>query len=153
MALTNVWLQTIGDGLVRGDQVVGIEVHQTPALTGKAAHWLLDVVLPASTGSGARGDWDLTALHRTLVQASQPPGDAPAMLARLLAQLDAVNAAGVITTGAGSRGNARTRTRWPRTPGTSGSASSRSPARRRGTTRVPSTCETSPPHAQPLAGR
>ena len=97
MTLTSVWLQTLGDGLVRADQVVGIDVHQTPALTGKAAHWLLDVVLPASTGSGARGEWDLTALHRTLVQTSQPPGDAATMLARLLAQLDAVDAAGVIT--------------------------------------------------------
>jgi hypothetical protein len=97
MALTNVWLRTWGDGLVRGDQVVGIDVHQTPALTGNTGHWLLDVVLPASTGNGSRGDWDLTALHRTVVQTSQPPGDAATMLARLLAQLDASDAAGVIT--------------------------------------------------------
>jgi len=98
MSLTNVWLQTLGDGLVRGDQVVGIDVHQTPALTAKPAHWLLDVVLPASTGNGSRGEWGLTALHRTLLQTSQPPGDAAVALARLLAQLDAINAVGVVST-------------------------------------------------------
>ena len=54
-------------GLVRADQVIGVDVHQTPALTGKPAHWLLDIVLPASTGNGTRGDWTVTALHRTLV--------------------------------------------------------------------------------------
>ena len=98
MSLTSVWLQTLGDGLVRADQVVGIDVHQTPALTGKAPHWLLDVVLPAPIGSGARGEWDITILHRTLVQTSEEPGDAATVLARLLAQLDAINAAGIIIT-------------------------------------------------------
>ena len=98
MSLTNVWLQTSGDGLVRGDQVVGIDVHQTPALTGKRPHWLLDIVLPASTGNGSRGDWSVTVLHRTLAQTSEPPGDAATVLARLLAQLDAVSAAGVVIT-------------------------------------------------------
>jgi hypothetical protein len=98
MSLTNVWLQTLGDGLVRADRVVGIDVHQTPALTGKAPHWLLDVVLPASIGSGARGEWDLSVLHRTLAQTSRDPGDAAVVLARLLAQLDAINATGVVTT-------------------------------------------------------
>ena len=96
MSLTNVWLQTTGDGLVRADQVVGIDVHQTPALTGKAPHWLLDVVLSAPTGSGVRGEWDLTVLHRTLAQTSEEPADAATVLARLLAQLDAINAAGII---------------------------------------------------------
>ena len=66
MSLTSVWLQTLGDGLVRADQVVGVDVHQTPALTGKASHWLLDVVLPTPIGSGARGEWDITIVHRTL---------------------------------------------------------------------------------------
>ena len=47
-------------------------------------------------GSG-RGDvWDLTALHRTLLQTSEEPVDGPVLLARLLAQLDAMDAAGVI---------------------------------------------------------
>jgi hypothetical protein len=104
VSLTNVWLQTLGDGLVRGDQVVGIDVHQTPALTGKSPHWLLDIVLPASTGNGTRGDWRLTALHRTLVQTSQQPGEAATILARLLAQLDAINAAGVIVATSPRRG-------------------------------------------------
>jgi hypothetical protein len=98
MSLTSVWLQTLGDGLVRADQVVGIDVHQTPALTGKAPHWLLDVVLPAPIGSGARGEWNVTSLHRTLVQTSEEPSDAATVLARLLAQLDAINAAGIIIT-------------------------------------------------------
>jgi hypothetical protein len=83
---------------VRADQVTGIDAHQTPELSGKPSHWLLDVVLPTATGSGTRGDWGLGALHRTLVQTTQPPGDAPAVLARLLAQLDDVSAAGVIVT-------------------------------------------------------
>lgn len=96
MSLTHVWLRTPADGLVRGDQVVGIDVHQTPQLTGKRSHWLIDVLLPAPVGSGVRGEWDLTMLHRTLVQTSQPPGDAATVLARLLAQLDAADAAGVV---------------------------------------------------------
>jgi hypothetical protein len=87
MSLSNVWLQTQGDGLVRADQVVGIDAHQTPALTGKPGRWLLDIVLATPVGSGQRGDWGIDALHRTLVQASQPPEDAPAELARLLSQL------------------------------------------------------------------
>ncbi|WP_300011754.1 hypothetical protein [Pseudonocardia sp.] len=33
MSLTNVWVQTQADGLVRADQVVGIDAHQTPALS------------------------------------------------------------------------------------------------------------------------
>jgi hypothetical protein len=97
MSLSSVWLRTQGDGLVRADQVVGIDAHQTPALTGKPARWLLDIVLEASVGSGQRGDWGLDVLHRTLAQTPQPPGDAPAVLARLLAQLDAMNAAGIVT--------------------------------------------------------
>jgi hypothetical protein len=97
MSLSNVWLQTQGDGLVRADQVVGVDAHQTPALTGKPARWLLDIVLATPVGSGQRGDWGIDALHRTLVQTSEPPGDAPAELARLLSQLDAINGAGIVT--------------------------------------------------------
>jgi hypothetical protein len=99
MSLTNVWVQTAADGLVRADQVVGIDAHQTPALTGKPTRWLLDVILPASIGSGAREGWGMTVLHRTLIQTPEDPGEAPAALARLLAQLDLVSAAGLITTG------------------------------------------------------
>ena len=97
MSLANVWVQTQRDGLVRADQVVGIDAHQTPALSGKPAYWLLDVVLPAPIGSGHRDGWNMNVLHRTLVQASDDPGDAPAALARLLAQLDLTSAAGIIT--------------------------------------------------------
>ena len=153
MSLTSVWLQTLGDGLVRADQAVGIDVHQTPALTGKAPHWLLDVVLPTPIGSGVRGEWDLTVLHRTLVQTSEEPGDAATVLARLLAQLDAINAAGIIITSRsrdGAAGSARADnppptgrgpSRWRPRVRRSGSGSSRSPARHPGTTPVPSTSE------------
>jgi hypothetical protein len=108
VSLTNVWVQTQGDGLVRADQVIGIDAHCTPALSGKPGRWLLDVVLASSTGSGTRDGWTVTVLHRTLVQTSRDPGDAPAALARLLAQLDLVSAAGVITTSSadGSAGTA-----------------------------------------------
>jgi len=98
VGLTNVWVQTQGDGLVRADQIIGIDAHQTPAVSGKPAHWLLDVVLGAAIGHGTREDWALTVAHRTLIQTSDDPGEAPAALARLLAQLDHVSAAGVITT-------------------------------------------------------
>ncbi len=97
MSLTNVWVQTQGDGLVRADQIVGIDAHQTPALTGKPSRWLLDVVLAAPIGSGAREGWALTMVHRTLTQTPEDPGEAPAALARLLAQLDQANTAGIIS--------------------------------------------------------
>jgi len=54
VSLTNVWVQTQSDGLVRADQITGIDAHQTPALSGKPARWLLDVVLGSSIGSGSR---------------------------------------------------------------------------------------------------
>jgi hypothetical protein len=98
VSLTNVWLRTLADGLIRADQIVGIHTHQTPALTGKPSHWLLDVILPTPIGNGRPDGWSIGALHRTLIQAPMPPTDAPSALARLLAQLDAIQAAGVITT-------------------------------------------------------
>jgi len=97
MALDRVWLQTLGDGLVRADQITGIDAHQTPALTGKPARWLLDVVLGVPIGSGHREGWTVTALHRTVIQTGQDPSPAAPALARLLAQLDVINAAGIIT--------------------------------------------------------
>lgn len=48
-------------------------------------------------GSGGRDGWDIVALHRTLLQASEQPGDAPVGLARLLGELDAAGAAGLVT--------------------------------------------------------
>ena len=79
VSLTNVWVQTAADGLVRADQIVGIDAHQTPALSGKPPRWLLDVILPASIGSGTRDGWAVTAVHRTLIQtAEDPTGDTPA---------------------------------------------------------------------------
>jgi hypothetical protein len=109
VSLTNVWLQTRGNGLVRADQVAGIEAHQTPELTGKPSYWLLDIVLPAPVGSGSGGELWINVLHRTLIQTSLDPGDAPVALARLLAQLDTTSAAGIIVTtrdgvGSGAQG-------------------------------------------------
>src|SRR3982074_1221318 len=86
-SLTNVGGETQGDGLVRADQITGIDAHQTPALSGKPSRWLLDVILGTSIGSGTREGWVVTVVHRTLIQTPQDPGDAPAALARLLAQL------------------------------------------------------------------
>jgi hypothetical protein len=108
MGLDRVWLQTLGDGLVRADQITGIDAHQTPALTGKPARWLLDVVLGVPIGSGHRDGWTVTALHRTVIQTGHDPSPAAPALARLLAQLDVINAAGIITaslvTDRGARG-------------------------------------------------
>ncbi len=59
---------------------------------------MLDAIIPASIGSGARGEWNVNVLHRTLAQTSTDPGDAATVLARLLAQLDVVNAAGIVAT-------------------------------------------------------
>jgi hypothetical protein len=97
VGLGRVWVQTLGDGVVRADQITGIDAHQTPALTGKPARWLLDVVLGVPIGSGHREEWTVTAMHRTLIQTGHDPSPAAAALARLLAQLDVINAAGIIT--------------------------------------------------------
>jgi len=97
MGLSRVWLQTLGDGLVRADQITGIDAHQTPALTGKPARWLLDVVLAVPIGSGHRDGWTVTALHRTMIQTGNDPSPAAPALARLLAQLDVINAAGIVS--------------------------------------------------------
>jgi hypothetical protein len=118
VGLTNVWVQTQSDGLVRADRIVGIDAHQTPALSGKPARWLLDVVLPASIGSGTGQDWSVAMVHRTVVQSAEDPGDAPAALARLLAQLDLVSTAGVITAShGGTRREERTDAPTPAAPG------------------------------------
>lgn len=97
MGLSTVWVQTAADGLIRADSIVGITTHRTPAIAGKSARWLLDVVLPTTTGSGSGEGWISTPVHRTLAQADDPPTHAPADLARLLAQLGALDAAGIIT--------------------------------------------------------
>lgn len=97
MSLSNLWLQLHDGSLIRADQIVGIDVHQTPELAGKPSRWLLDVVLAVPVGGGGPDmHWNTGPLHRTLVQTSTRPDDAPAALARLLAQLDARDAAGVV---------------------------------------------------------
>jgi hypothetical protein len=98
MGLDKVWIQTLSDGLLRADQVVGVTAHATPSLPGKAPRWLLDVTLAVAAGSGASGSgWDIGILHRTLIQTSDEPTGAPAALARLLARLDQPATAGIIT--------------------------------------------------------
>jgi hypothetical protein len=98
VSLSNTWLQMLDGSLVRADQVVEIELHQTPELVGKPSRWLLDVVLAVPVGSGGPPSqgWQSWPLHRTLAQTSQPPTGAPAALARLIAQLDATDAAGIV---------------------------------------------------------
>lgn len=98
MSLTNVWLETLADGLIRADRIVGVHSHRTPSLAGKPSRWLLDVVLPGATGSGQHESWAIGPVHRTVIQTDQHPGDAPQHLVRLLAQLDSTNAAGIVTT-------------------------------------------------------
>ena|ERR1700754_4127164 len=97
MSLSNVWLATLADGLIRADHVIGIHTHPTPAVTGKPSRWLVDVVLGSTTGSGQQDAWAISPLHRTLIQTAQQPTEAPRCLARLLAQLDTINASGIIS--------------------------------------------------------
>ncbi|MHA6793188.1 hypothetical protein ACVGVM_06660 [Pseudonocardia bannensis] len=108
MVLTHLWIQTQHDGLLRADQIVGIDSHPTPELAGKPSHWLLDIVVALPAGSGGPGGWEITSLHRTVVQTPAQPSGAPLALARLLAELDATDTAGVLKAAA------------DRTPGGSG---------------------------------
>ncbi|WP_199430894.1 hypothetical protein [Qaidamihabitans albus] len=96
MGLRNVWIRTLGDGLVRADQVTGIDSHRTPALTGKPSRWLLDVTLTVPAGSGNADGWDVAELHRTLAQTDWQPTRAPEELAGLLHRLRRAKVAGVV---------------------------------------------------------
>jgi hypothetical protein len=96
VSLANVWLQMLDGSLVRGDQVTEITLHQTPEIAGKPSRWLLDVAVAVPVGSGDPAGWRTGPLHRTLAQTDRCPREAPAALARLLAQLDAVDAAGIM---------------------------------------------------------
>ncbi|GHF39838.1 hypothetical protein FHX82_006733 [Amycolatopsis bartoniae] len=96
MGLENVWIRTLGDGLVRADQVIGIGNHRTPALAGKPGRWLVTISVAAPSGHGTADSWNLTNLHRTLAQVDREPRQAPDALARLLAQLATVETAGVV---------------------------------------------------------
>jgi hypothetical protein len=92
----HLWLQMLDGGLVRADQITEITLHQTPEIAGKPPHWLLDVTTAVSVGSGDRVGWHVGPLHHTLAQVHTPPRDAPAALARLLAQLDADGVPGIL---------------------------------------------------------
>lgn len=105
MGLDKVWIQTLSDGLLRADQVVGLTSHATPSLPGKAPRWLLDATVAVAAGSGAGGNtWDIGILHRTLAQTADEPTEAPEALARLLARLDQPGVAGIITPSATRHG-------------------------------------------------
>ena len=96
MSLANVWLRMLDGSLVRADQVTEVILDQTPEIAGKPSRWLLDVALAIPVGSGDPRGWRTEPLHRTLAQTDCCPSEAPAALARLLAQLDAVDAAGIL---------------------------------------------------------
>ena len=96
MSLANVWLQMLDGSLVRADQVTEITLHETPEIAGKPSRWLLDVAVAVPVGSGDPSGWRTGPLHRTLAQTDRCPREAPAVLARLLAQLNAVDAAGIV---------------------------------------------------------
>jgi hypothetical protein len=120
MGLATVWLDTLSDGLVRADMVVGIDVHRTPEIGGKPSHWLVDAVLPTGIGGGGPDGWMLGPTHRTLVQTDDEPREAPAQLARLLAHLDAADAAGVISVSTQTRrtaGHGAAGSEWVADPG------------------------------------
>jgi hypothetical protein len=76
VGVANVWVQTQGDGLVRADRIIGIDAHQTPAVHGKPARWLLDVVLGSCIGHGtreaARESWPSTGPSGSQVSAWPP---------------------------------------------------------------------------------
>ena len=104
MGLNKVWLQSLSDGLLRADQIVGVTAHATPSLPGKAPRWLLDATVSVAAGSGSGGSgWDIGILHRTLIQTTDEPVGAPEELARLLARLDQPGTAGVITPSAAAK--------------------------------------------------
>jgi hypothetical protein len=96
VSLANVWLQMIDGSLVRADQVTEITLHQTPEIAGKPSRWLLDVAVAVPVGSGDPSGWRTGPLHRTLTQTDRCPREAPAALARMLTQLDAVDTAGIV---------------------------------------------------------
>lgn len=97
MGLDKVWIRTIADGLLRADQIIGLDIHTSPLGTGRAPHWLLDASLDVPTGGGGDEGWNLTLLRRTLLQTETEPVAAEETLARLLASLSDVDASGIIT--------------------------------------------------------
>jgi hypothetical protein len=96
VSVGNLWLQMLDSSLVRADQVTEITLHQTPDVAGKPSRWLLDIAVAVPVGAGDSGGWHTGPLYRTLAQTDQAPHGAPAALARLLAQLDGVDAAGIV---------------------------------------------------------
>ena len=77
MSLTNVWLHTLDDEMIRADQIVGIHTHHTPPQVGKPSRWLLNVVLPTPLGTGRLDGRAFSALHRTLIHTPTHPPTPP----------------------------------------------------------------------------
>ncbi|MPY78187.1 MAG: hypothetical protein GEV04_06760 [Actinophytocola sp.] len=101
--MRHVWIRTFSDGLVRADQVVGITAHRTPSLVGKPSRWLLDISLIVPAGSGTTDGWDISDLHRTILQTDWEPRGATDSLARLLHRLSGEGQGGVIRAVAADR--------------------------------------------------
>ncbi|HKS47238.1 MAG TPA: hypothetical protein VJT49_19425 [Amycolatopsis sp.] len=97
MGLAKVWVHTFTDGLIRADHIIGLSTHPTPALSGKAAHWLVDATLAVSVGSGTADGLNISVLHRTLIQTRAEPLGAIEAFAQLLARLHDGDPAGIIT--------------------------------------------------------
>lgn len=101
MGLSQVWVRTFTDGLVRADHIVEVSAHPAPALSGKTAHWLVDATLAVSVGSGTVDGLNISALHRTLIQTRAEPIGALETFTRLLAQLHDGDPAGIVSARAG----------------------------------------------------
>lgn len=97
MGLDKVWIRTTADGLLRTDQIIGLDVHPSPIVEGRHPHWLVDATLAVPAGGGGEDSWNLTLLRRTLLQTDTEPLGAEESLARLLASVSQVDASGIIT--------------------------------------------------------
>jgi hypothetical protein len=97
MSLDKVWIRTVADGLLRADQIIGLDARTSPIVNGRNPHWLLDASLAVPSGGGGEDSWNLTLMRRTLLQTDAEPLAAEETLARLLASLSEVDASGIIT--------------------------------------------------------
>lgn len=97
LSLDKVWIRTVADGLLRADQIVGLDTRASPLADGRSPHWLLDAALAVPSGGGGEDGWNLTLMRRTLLQTDSEPLAAEETLARLLASLSEVDASGIVT--------------------------------------------------------
>lgn len=97
MGLAKVWVRTFTNELIRADRIIGLSTHPTPAISGKAGHWLVDATIAVSVGSGTREGLDISVLHRTLIQARAQPVGALEAFAQLLSGLSDRAPAGIVS--------------------------------------------------------